>query len=143
MTVQNYLNLGVPKILMAAASEPPFNADSVPALTTETGNGSSSESKNLPITWQLLIYGIFLVAVVASRYIDFYTSAIPGNVFVLDWKYLVFAAIVSLAAFPVVYDKAIGCRNSPYMVQVALVFTTGLGWEKVLSTLAFFSHTKA
>ncbi len=142
MTVQNYLNLGVPKILMAAASEPPFSADSVPALT-QTGNGTTSDSKNLPLLWQLLVYGIFLIAVVASRYLDFYTSASPGNVFALDWKYLLFAAIVSLAAFPVVYDKAIGCRNSPYMVQVALVFTTGLGWEKVLSTLAFFSHAKA
>ncbi len=140
MTVQNYLNLGVPKILMAAASGPSYNSNPGPTLTTQTANGSPTDSKNLPISWQFLIYGIFLAAVIASRFIDFYTSAIPGNVFVIDRQYLIFAAIVSLAAFPVVYDKAIGCRSSPYMVQVALVFTTGLGWEKLLSTLAYFSH---
>ena len=41
--------------------------------------------------------------------------------------------------FPVGMNKALATKNAPYLVQVALVFTTGLGWEKVLSTVAFFA----
>jgi drug/metabolite transporter (DMT)-like permease len=140
MTVQRYFDLGAPRVLLATASGPSFRPSPAPVLTAGTGNGSAIDQDRLPFTWQLIVYGIFLLAVVSSRFLDFYTSAIPGNPFVIDWKYLVFAAIISLAAFPVVYEKAIGSRNSPYMVQVALVFTTGLGWEKMLSTVTHLAN---
>jgi len=103
------------------------------------GDDQPGDGQQLSLPWQLIVYVIFMLAVIASRFIDFYTNGIPGNPIVLDWKYLLFAAIISIVAFPVVYDKALATKNAPYLMQIAMVFTTGLGWEKVLSTVAFFA----
>jgi len=85
---------------------------------------------------QVLDFMIFLLAVLASRFLDLYRHAVAGNPLSVDGSYLLFAVIVSLAAFPVVYDRAVRSRNSPLLVHIALIFTTGLGWEKILSTVA-------
>jgi|SRR5215472_5880420 len=97
--------------------------------------GSTAKpEEQLSIVRQLGDFAIFMLAVLASRFLDLYGNAIPNPLFV-DWKYLLFAGIVSLAAFPIVYEKAVRARSAPLLVQIALVFTTGLGWEKLLSAV--------
>jgi hypothetical protein len=53
----------------------------------------------------------------------------------VDGPYLLFTAIASLLAFPVVYDRAELNRNRPMFVQMALIFTAGMGWEKIVATV--------
>lgn len=87
------------------------------------------------IGWQVLIYATLMLSVLASRFIDYYRAAVSWSL-VQDWRYLLFAAIVSLLAFPIVYRKAQHARNDPVLVQIGVIFTAGLGWEKLLSTAA-------
>ena len=146
MRIPHYFALGAPGVLITTASAPasyPIESPPAPCDVKEIDrrpvrDDQPGDGQQLSLPWQLIVYLIFMLAVIASRFIDLYTSAIPGAI-LLDWKYLLFAAIISIAAFPVVYDKALATKNAPYLVQVALVFTTGLGWEKVLSTVAFFA----
>jgi hypothetical protein len=146
MRIPHYFALGNPGVLATGSAPASYPVESPSALRRvreidrrPVGDDEPGSGQQLSLPWQLIIYVIFMLAVIASRFIDFYTNGIPGNPIVLDWKYLLFAAIISIAAFPVVYDKALATKNAPYLVQIALVFTTGLGWEKVLSTVAFFA----
>jgi hypothetical protein len=41
---------------------------------------------------------------------------------------------VSLVAFPVVYSKTTLNPDNPVIVRIALIFTAGMGWEKIVST---------
>jgi len=76
-----------------------------------------------------------MASVLASRYIDLWRVG-RADQFALNWGYLLFTAVVALVAFPVVYDKALATRGQPVLMQVALVFSTGMGWEKILATVS-------
>lgn len=88
---------------------------------------------SMGVGWQLVVYVTLLVSVVASRYLDLYRAG-TASAFALDWPYLLSVAIVSLLAFPVVYDKAQLSRDRPMFLQLALIFTAGMGWEKIVAT---------
>jgi len=120
----------------------PIESAAVPAATTLTplGRGASNQAdsgqaRNPSISWQILIFVTLIFSVIASRFIDYYRAAVSWSLF-RDWQYLLFAAIVSLLAFPIVYRKAQHSRNDPILVQLGMIFAAGLGWEKVLSTAA-------
>ena len=91
--------------------------------------------QNPSIAWQFVIFTTLAFSIVASRFIDYYRAATPWNP-LHDWQYLLFALIVSLLAFPIVYRKARNSRNEPILVQFGVIFAAGLGWEKMLSTAA-------
>lgn len=82
---------------------------------------------------QLEMFFTLVLSVIASRFLDYYRGAVSWNP-LRDWPYLFFAVIVSLMAFPVVYQKAQRNRSEPTLVQLGLIFTAGIGWEKMLST---------
>ena len=103
--------------------------------TKSVGAGSLDSTAQTSMMQQLVDFTVFLVAVLASRFLDLYAIAV-ANPLLVDWKYLLFALIVSLAAFPIVYEKAMRSKNSPRLVQIALIFTTGLGWEKMVSAVS-------
>jgi hypothetical protein len=83
----------------------------------------------------MIIFVTLTLSIIASRFIDYYRAAISWSPF-RDWQYLLFALIVSLLAFPIVYRKAQSSRNEPLLVQLGVIFAAGLGWEKMLSTTA-------
>jgi len=88
-----------------------------------------------PAGWQMIIFATLTLSIIASRFIDYYRAAIPWSPF-RDWQYLLFALIVSLLEFPIVYRKAQSSRNEPLLVQLGVIFAAGLRWEKMLSTTA-------
>lgn len=73
------------------------------------------------------------LSVIASRFVDYYRAAISWSP-LQDWHYLLFALIVSFMSFPLVYKKVQRSRNDPILVQLGLIFTAGIGWEKMLSS---------
>jgi magnesium-transporting ATPase (P-type) len=95
-----------------------LNGKSAPRISTAT---------------QLEMFFTLILSVIASRFLDYYRGAVSWNP-LRDWQYLFFAVIVSLVAFLVVYRKAQRNRSEPTLVQLAFVFTAGIGWEKMLST---------
>lgn len=99
------------------------------------GKNGSGEAQGPSVKWQIVIFMTLILSVVASRFIDYYRAAVSWSLFT-DWQYLLFAAIVSLLAFPAVYRKAQHTRKDPVLVQLGVVFAAGLGWEKILSTAA-------
>src|SRR5215472_320633 len=109
MRIPHYFALGAPGVLMATGSAPasyPIESPPAPRDIQEidrrpAGDDQPGDGQQLSLPWQLIVYVIFMLAVIASRFIDFYTNGIPGNPIVLDWKYLLFAAIISIVAFPV------------------------------------------
>ena len=82
---------------------------------------------------QVSMFTTLMVSVIASRYVDYYRAAVSWSP-LHDWHYLLFALIVSFMAFPIVYKKAQQSRNDPIFVQLGLVFSAGIGWEKMLSS---------
>lgn len=95
--------------------------------------------KELSVTWQIVVLITFLLAVLASHFLDSYMAgAYQGGVFAdWSWRYLLLAAIVTVAAYPIVYQKVSENRNAPTMVQIATVFLTGMGWDKLLSAVHY------
>ncbi|MFB3922927.1 MAG: hypothetical protein ACE145_14475 [Terriglobia bacterium] len=87
----------------------------------------------LTVAWQVAIYLILILSIFASRFLDLYRAGVMGE-FTVDGPYLLFTAIASLLAFPIVYDRAELTRDRPMLVQIGLIFAAGMGWEKIVAT---------
>lgn len=100
-----------------------------------------SRATPVSLAWQITTLLTFMMAVLASHFADSYMAGLhQGGAFAdWSWRYLLFAAIVTFASFPVAYQKVTESRNAPVLVQIGTVFLTGLGWDKVLSTLHYIS----
>ncbi len=127
MNVLGYFDLSKP-----ATFSNPAPSRATPA-EAETGQPSVSASQPMSIKWQMATYMILLSSILASRFLDLYRAGVASK-FVVDWQYLLFLAIASLLAFPVVYDKARFNRDQPVLLQICLIFTAGMGWEKIVAT---------
>lgn len=126
MSIRNYFDLSEPVTFRARKSPPPAVGAATPVRT-------SAPSQVLALPWQIATYCILLFAIVASRYLDLYRVGLVSE-FKLDLPYLLFLVIASLLAFPVVYDKARLNKDQPILLQICLVFTAGMGWEKIVAT---------
>lgn len=130
MKASNHLSLGQTVTAMAPES------GAAPALSQgATRRRGVRNDLKAPAGWQMIIFVTLTLSIIASRFIDYYRAAISWSPF-RDWQYLLFALIVSLLAFPIVYRKAQSSRNEPLLVQLGVIFAAGLGWEKMLSTTA-------
>ncbi len=87
------------------------------------------------VWWQIVVYATLLLSVLASHYVDFYNAHVPEG-FLHEWKYILCASMISFVLFPTVYRKVRHGRNDPLLVQLGVIFTAGMGWEKMLSTVA-------
>ncbi len=136
MTLNDYFNLSKP-ILGEAPGSPAAGASPAPAATpaaaTAAAPAPALEREQLSLVWQIAVYGVLVLSILSSRFLDLYRAGVV-NQFVLDWQYLLFMAIASLLAFPVVYDRARLSTGQPVLVQIGLIFTTGMGWEKIVAT---------
>ncbi len=103
--------------------------------------GTKSGKKPLPLKWQVVVMITFLAGILASHYMSSYAGNFPHGEGLLQqayaftdwsWRYWLSALIVTLAAFPTAYEKALEIRDSPSLVQVGVVFVTGVGWNTVL-----------
>ena len=101
--------------------------------TTPHGPQITTVSQQSGLAWQIATYCLVLISILASRFCDLYRAGALGG-FRLDATYLLFLGIVSLIAFPVVYSKATLNADNPVFVRIALIFTAGMGWEKIVST---------
>ena len=137
MTIGDYFDLGkriwgedeVPP----AAAPPPPGAVPVAAAAAAPAPAPAARPAQMTVAWQITVYGVLLLSIMSSRYLDLYRAGLADQ-FVLDWGYLLFISIVSLLAFPVVYDRAMMSTDRPVLVQIGLIFTTGMGWEKIVAT---------
>lgn len=137
MKIHDSYSSGKPDVLMAAGSaHAPYPTPARPS-PGESAVGARDARRNpeLSLAWQIMVYVTLMASILASRFVDFFRAAVPWSPFE-DWKYIIFAAIVSLLAFPLVYRKAQRTRNDPILVQLGLIFTAGMGSEKILSTVA-------
>ena len=83
--------------------------------------------------WQVAIYVILVLSIFSSRFLDLYRAGVLDE-FRVDGPYMLFTAIASLLAFPIVYDRAQLTRGRPVLVQIGVIFAAGMGWEKLIAT---------
>jgi hypothetical protein len=129
-SMKNGNDLGVALTATPSISE----VKSMPAASKQKNfksNGKGVEERSLGA--QASMFATLMISVIASRYVDYYRAAVSWSP-LHDWHYLLFALIVSFMAFPIVYKKAQQSRNDPIFVQLGLVFSAGIGWEKMLSS---------
>ena len=123
MNLRSYFDLSQPVTFRAAApTQPPGGPPPAVASGQEMG-----------FAWQVFTYFVLVFSIVASRFLDLYRAGVAGT-FHLDWAYLLFISIAALLAFPVVYDKARLTRGQPVLLQIGLIFSAGMGWEKIVAT---------
>lgn len=136
MRIKNPLSSSQSDMLMAVGPEAVLSeAPRKPVQRGGNRRAGLEEVQKPSVKWQIVIFMTLILSVIASRFIDYYRAAVSWSLF-KDWQYLLFAAIVSLLAFPIVYRKAQHSRNDPVLVQLGVIFAAGLGWEKILSTAA-------
>lgn len=116
-----------------------------PSPTLTEQSGGVAERNQLSVKWQIVVLVTFMVAVLASHFLDSYMAGGHTGDFYADWswRYLLFAAIVTFTSFPVAYDRARQSKDVPTLVQIGLIFLTGMGWDKLLSTLHYVAIGKA
>ena len=136
--------LGAPSISVAAAEPtalaaptPSSAAAAAPALTPQPPSGAVAALSPAPtpkgrsawVQWSALFAGIliqpFFQAYQASSTHTWSFNGFGG------WT--LFALITSVVIFPAVYKKAFD-QDSPALVQLAPIFTAGLGWQSLLTT---------
>lgn len=116
-------------------SQPTFGPSSRAsgAAKPTTAGAVFPAASQISVAWQIATYCILLLSILASRFLDLYRAGVAYSL-ELDWSYLLFIAIVSLLAFPIVYDKAQLNKDKPILLQIGLIFTAGMGWEKIVAT---------
>ncbi len=129
MNIRRYFDLSQP----ATFREPVPPAPKI-AAAAATIEPTVAPAQQMGLKWQIATYVILLLSIVASRFLDLYRIG-RSTAFGLDWQYLSFVAIASLLAFPVVYDKARFNKDQPVLLQICLIFTAGMGWEKIAATV--------
>lgn len=102
----------------------------------------TSGGRDVSVKWQLAVLGTFMLAVLASHFLDSYMAGVhQGGAFAdWSWRYMLFAAIVTFTSFPIAYQKARENSDSPTLVQMGMVFLTGMGWDKLLSTVHYVAR---
>jgi hypothetical protein len=123
MSVRKYFDLNQP----VSFGRPPK------APVPQPGGVAAAAPMQLPVGWQIATYLVLATSIVASRFLDLYRAGAVDS-FSLDWRYLVFLGISSLLAFPVVYDKARANLDQPLFLKIVVIFSAGMGWEKIVST---------
>ncbi len=123
-----------PAMAVDGTAAMPIPVPASPVVAAGTLSLSPSNSTELTLVWQLVIYLLLILSIFSSRFLDLYRAGVLDQ-FRLDGPYLLFTAIASLLAFPVVYDRADLNRNRPVFVQLALIFAAGMGWEKIVATV--------
>lgn len=124
MSVREYFDLNQPVAIGRRSSRPPSAAP----------DGATAVAPvQLTLAWQIATYLVLVASIVASRFLDLYRAGALDS-FSLDWAYLVFLGISSLLAFPIVYDKARASRDQPLFLKIVVIFSAGMGWEKIVST---------
>jgi hypothetical protein len=120
-----------------AALTPSSAAAAAPALITQPSPGAAPalspaatpKGKSAWVQWSALFGGIliqpFFQAYQASSTHTWSFNGFGG------WT--LFALITSVVIFPAVYKKAFD-QDSPAIVQLAPIFTAGLGWQSLLTT---------
>ncbi len=86
----------------------------------------------IPIAWQLALYGVLLLGILANGYL---AAARTKRRYRFDLRRVVVSAIIGLVIFPAVYEGAQANLGQPGLVQLALVFASGLGYESLFSGL--------
>jgi len=132
MSVRHYFDLNQSARFGSPKSNRP-RVGAIPSGAGPAGSPAPGTEGGLNLGWQVGTYLILLLAILASRFLDLYRAGVPGE-FQLDWAYLLFIGIVSLLAFPVVYREARLNKGQPVFMHVCLIFTAGMGWEKIVAT---------
>jgi len=83
----------------------------------------------LPIGRQLSLYGTLVFGSVASSFLDAYRSGLPWRPQVFS---LLFAFIVGIVLLPGAIDGNKLNGEKEELVQFAMVFTYGMGWQTLL-----------
>ncbi len=83
----------------------------------------------LPVGRQLALYGTLVFGNFASNFLEAYRSGMPWRPDILS---LVFASIVGLVLLPGAIDTSKLNGEKEELVQFAMVFTYGMGWQTLL-----------
>lgn len=84
----------------------------------------------IPLEWQLALYGALLLGILANSYL---VAARSRRRYRFNWRRFLVGAIIALVIFPAVYDGAEANLGRPTLVQLALIFAAGLGYESLFS----------
>jgi hypothetical protein len=95
-----------------------------------SGVGVSATPQPIPLGWQLGFYAAVLLGILASSYL---AAARTRRRYRFRWQRILISAIIGLAIFPAVYQGAQANLGQPGLVQLALVFSSGLGYESLFS----------
>jgi hypothetical protein len=84
----------------------------------------------IPWAWQLALYGALVLGILANGIL---AAARSRRKYRFDGRKFIISAIVGLVIFPGVYEGSQANLGQPTLVQLALVFASGLGYESLFS----------
>ena len=92
--------------------------------------GVTANPGPIPLSWQLALYGVLVLGVLANGALVAFRTR---RRYRFQWRKFIVSAIIALAIFPAVYEGAKANLDKPTLVQLALVFSSGLGYESLFS----------
>lgn len=105
----------------------PLRLGTAAELTAE--DAASEAALKMSMGRQLALYGTLVFGNVASNFLDAYRSGLPWNPNLLA---LIFALVVGVVLLPGAIDSNKMNGQKEELVQFAMVFTYGMGWQTLL-----------
>ncbi len=100
------------------------------SVTQGSGINEVVTPPQISLGWQLALYGALIVGILASGLLAALRS---GHKYRFQSRRVLVACIIGLSVFPAVYQGAQANLGQPSLIQLALVFSTGLGYESLFS----------
>ncbi len=93
----------------------------------------------ISLPWQLALYGVLILGILANGIL---VAIRTHRRYRFQWRKFVVSAIIALAIFPAVYEGARANLDKPTLVQLALIFSSGLGYESLFSGVVSLAEGK-
>jgi uncharacterized membrane protein len=94
----------------------------------------------ISLGWQLALYAALLLGILANGVL---VAVRAGKRYRFQWSRFLVSAIIGVVIFPAVYDGARSNLDQPTLVQLALIFSAGMGYESIFSGIAGLAGARA
>ena len=116
-----------------------FNLNPTPPAPPEVGAETLAAAlPTLSVEWQVYIYLALLAGILANNFLRLTRE---GDGCFTSIRMFIISAIIGVVLLPTAYKQAQLNQAQPTVVQLAIIFATGMGYENLLASVTGIGFT--